>query len=431
MDTKKTFRFAVAPLFLAGLIAPAMLSGCGEEGLGGLAEQCGLACPTKGVLEGNASISGIISVDSFFGAVVDFSNAAGTVNGNIRAQLDAIALSVGLKQGAAAADIKAAIQARLAASVNGGLTIKAEPARCEANVDVSVKAAAACDVDVDPGSVEVKCEGSCTIDAEAQAKCTGEAKLSCKGTAPNLECAGNCTGSCDISGGAECGGTCNGKCTGECSAKDAQGNCRGACKGTCEGTCELRAGGECKGKCEGSCEYTPPSGSCEAGAEVRCTGSAKVDVECKGGCEGNVTPPKVSAECQASVDARASASIECTPPSVDITFEFNAELQGDVQKQAEFRAWINGLRVQLGEIKGSLAKAEILFDAAGRVKTAAEGAVTGAVNVAGEGDLKASIGAACALTELPKAATLLTDAGTALEGSISAVAEISAAVGGM
>src|SRR5690606_14396995 len=32
--------------------------GC-EDGLGDLAEQCGLTCPAEGILEGNASISGI------------------------------------------------------------------------------------------------------------------------------------------------------------------------------------------------------------------------------------------------------------------------------------------------------------------------------------------------------------------------------------
>src|SRR5690606_22564816 len=131
------------------------LQGCGDNGgpLGDIAEQCGLDvdCEAGGVLEGNASVSGIASLDSFFGAVIDVNAKIGEVEGTIRTELDAIAVSVGLEPGAAGADIRAAIEARLSGAIDGGLRIQAEPARCETSVEVVAAAAAECDASVDPG----------------------------------------------------------------------------------------------------------------------------------------------------------------------------------------------------------------------------------------------------------------------------------------
>ena len=246
-----------------GLMASGILLGVGATSLQGcddLAEQCGLTCPSKGILEGNASISGIASVDAFFGAVVDFQGAVNGVNANIRAELDKMALSVGLPAGSSGAEIKAAIQGKISAAVSGGLQIKYEPARCQASVEVAASAAAECDVDVDPGSVEVRCEGSCNIDASAQADCSASGELKCVGTAPNLECSGSCKGSCNLEVAATCEGTCRGTCNGTCSVTDSSGNCAGSCEGTCEGSCELSAGGSLQGSLSASAEITAAVG---------------------------------------------------------------------------------------------------------------------------------------------------------------------------
>jgi len=55
-----------------------------------LAGQCGLTCPKTGIVDGNASISGVASVDSFFQAVLDFQAKANNVSAGIDAQLAAI-----------------------------------------------------------------------------------------------------------------------------------------------------------------------------------------------------------------------------------------------------------------------------------------------------------------------------------------------------
>lgn len=411
-----------------GLGATAM-QGC--EQADKLAEQCGLVCPDQGILEGNASISGIASMDSFFGAVLDYSASINSVNVNIRGELDAIAVGVGLEPGAAGADIKAAIDAKLSASVSGGLKITAKPAVCVASLDIAASAAAECDVEVDPGSVEVKCEGSCAIDASVQADCAATGNLRCEGTAPNLECSGTCTGECNLQVAASCEGTCRGSCEGECSVENGNGDCAGACDGMCQGSCELTAGGSCGGKCEGSCEWEPGGASCEAGIEAHCEAAAEANVECSGRCEGNVEPPEVSAECSATVEAKAEASIECTPPSIDISWQWSAELEGDVKAQGEFKAWVTGFKGQLGGLLAATAKAQILVDGIGNLSGAAQAAVGGAAaDLQASGDLKVSIGAACALLQLEDVAGLLGDAGGELKGSLEASVQITAMAGG-
>ena len=417
-----------------GLMASGILLGMGAtslQGCGDLAEQCGLTCPSKGILEGNASISGIASVDAFFGAVVDFQGAVNGVNANIRAELDKMALSVGLPAGSSGADIKAAIQGKISGAVSGGLKIKYEPAKCQASVEVAASAAAECDVDVDPGSVEVRCEGSCNIDASAQADCSASGELKCVGTAPNLECSGSCKGSCNLEVAATCEGTCRGTCNGTCSVQDASGNCAGSCEGTCEGSCELSAGGSCSGKCEGECTYTPPGAECEANVQARCEAMAEANVKCNGGCEGNATPPMVKAECEATVEAKAQASVECTPPAVEIAWQWSAELEGDVNAQAEFKAWINNFRLQFGALLAATKKATILVEVGSKLSGAANAAVKGAANeLKTSGDLKASIGAGCALGQLEAVGQIVSSAGGSLQASLSASAEVTAAVGG-
>jgi modification target Cys-rich repeat protein len=286
-------------------------------------------------------------------------------------------------------------------------------------VEVTASAAVACDATLDPGSAEVRCEGSCSIDASAQAECSASGTLRCKG--PRAACEGTCSGSCDLAVAAACDGTCRGTCNGTCSVRDGNDNCAGQCEGTCQGSCELSAGGSCSGTCQGSCEIE--AASCEAGFEARCEAGAEADIQCRGGCEGEVRPPEVSAECEATVQAKAQASVECAPPSVDISWQWNAAVAGDLQAQAEFKAWIGSAKARLGGLLAAAAKAEGLGAVGVSLRAAAEGAVKGAVNdLSGSADLKASIGAGCALTELP-------DVASALGGSIDGVLASGAAIG--
>lgn len=411
-----------------------VMQGCDGDGpLGNLAEQCGLTCNGNAFVEGKANISGVASIDAFFGAALDLKAALNSVSLDIRGNLDKIAASLNLEAGASGADISAALEAKFSATLQGGIKIEYAPPRCEASVEVTASAAAQCDVDVDPGSVEVSCEGSCEVEAGVMVDCGAEAELKCTGTAPNLACEGECQGNCsaDFSAGAACEGTCKGTCSGNCSLTNAMGECEGQCDATCTGTCEveLKAGAMCDGKCEGQCTYTPPMGMCEASASAKCEAMAGGSVECSAKCEGSATPPSVSAECEASVEAKASASIECKPPELLVTFEFAAGV--DANAQAEFKAWLEGFKANFSAILGARAKANLVVDAAGNLVAAAGGAIKGSFDeLSVSGDLKASIGAVCALGQLETAASAIADATTDLSANVSASADIVAVVGG-
>jgi hypothetical protein len=111
--------------------------GVAEQPLTGadLLKQCGLVCPgdtddhgvkLTGIVEGNAAISGVTSVDAFFASVIKFQGAATGVTGGIKGQLDAIRGDFGI---AADADLKAQLMAQIKANLEGDLKVDSEPAR--------------------------------------------------------------------------------------------------------------------------------------------------------------------------------------------------------------------------------------------------------------------------------------------------------------
>jgi hypothetical protein len=398
-----------------------------------LAEQCGLTCPVNGIVQGNFAISGVAGVDAFFAAVVNFDTKAKLVAANIQAELDAIAVSVGLQPGAAAADIKAAIVAKFKLDASGGIAIAYKPAECAVTAKAVVEANAKCEGKVDPGSVEVECKGSCEAQASATATCDASATMVCHGTAPELSCSGTCQGSCQLDVAAACSGTCNGECTGTCSAKNASGQCQGKCEGTCKGTCELTAGGSCSGKCQGECAYTPPSGGCEAGARVECKAEANASVKCNGKCNGDFEPPQAKAECQASAKADAKVNVECTPPSIDVVYKFSAEVEADAAAKAtaegELKAWLVSFKASMGKITAQIKQGEVVVDAGAGIAAAAGGFVNSFKATAeAETNLKAKIGLGCALIEFGKVGGVITGATTELQAKLTAAGSMTAAL---
>lgn len=406
--------------------------GVGAFGLGGCkqlnqaADACGFGCPAQGVIEGNAAISGIQSVDAFFSALVDFKASANLMTANIADAKARLALSVGLPATAGDAEIKAAVKAKIDANVKGGVDVKFAPPECKASVDVAVEATARCDADFDPGSVSVKCEGSCTADATAELKCDANAELICHGTAPKLKCEGTCTGSCELKAAAKCEGTCHGTCEG---SGGTEKDFHGSCDGTCKGECELEAGGSCSGSCKGECAYTPPSAKCEGDAQVECKAKAGASIECDGQCNGKVEPPKAKAECEAAAKAKANASAECTPPKLDVAYSFKANL--NAQQRAEFEAWLSGFKVQLGRLTAEAqGRGKMLISSAGDLVAAADGAVKGSISkISASADLKVAAGARCALEQLGDSKQLLVGVQGEVEGNLKSVADVMSVVG--
>lgn len=419
----------------------ATLQGC-EDPTG----VCDLSCPAEGVADGNASISGIASFDAFFGAVISLRDASANVNADMRAELEGLAAALEI-EGAAemsmdelSAAVAAALQLKLDGYVEGGLTLSYQPPRCDVNLEVVANAAAECDVEATPGEVKVECSGSCEVSAQAQAQCAAEGNLTCTGQAPGFDCNGTCTGACEADVAFECGGSCLGACEGTCTVcaggdceDDGNGvitNCAGACMGMCDGTCELEAGGQCDFRCEGSCEYDPGGAECEAGASAKCDVSASAEVECEGKCEGEASPPEVSAECQAAVEAKASAEVECTPPAIGVDFQFKAGLDADAR--AEFKSFLEILELRFAGMVAANAKIEHLQPAVVQVGAAAKGAVEGAIQAAGEGDLSVQVvlGLRCAGDEVKVVPGIVEEVGANLEASVSAFVEVAAVIGG-
>lgn len=406
-----------------------------NDALGGneLLKQCGLVCPEKGIIDGNASISGIQGIDAFFGSVVNFNAKANLVSENILGEIAKINASLGLKADAPAADIKAAMIAKFHLDAKAGIKIAYTPAKCAVSAKATIEATAKCDATVDPGKAEVSCSGSCEADASVDATCDASATVKCTGTAPKLACAGECKGSCELDAAAACSGTCKGTCSGTCSATDAMGQCAGSCDGMCTGTCEMSAAAECKGSCKGECTYTPPDGKCEAGATLKCEAKAKGSVMCQGKCDGEVTPPKASAECEASAKADASVNVECTPPSLDLAYQFDAKLTAAAQAdaQANFEAFLVGFKGSFSAIVADLAQAKVVGQAGLDIGASAEGAVTDAVKAIDvTASLKVSVGVGCAITELGNVAGALQESGDKLKASGTAAASLTAAFSG-
>jgi hypothetical protein len=427
---------------LAGMVfavaAAFSTQACGEDGTPGipggdaLLEECGLVCASEGVAEGNFAISGIRGVDAFFSSVVSFDTKASVIAGNINAELGRIQAAVGAES-TAAADIKAAMVAKFKLDAQADIKVSYKPAECAVSAKATLEATAKCDANFSPGSAKVECKGSCKAEASAEVDCGASAEVKCVGTAPNLACEGECSGACELDAAASCSGTCRGQCSGTCSAEDAMGNCAGSCDGMCTGTCELAAAAECNGKCKGECTYTPPDGECEASAQVKCEAMGSASVECQGECDGEVVPPMASAECQASAKAEAELNVECTPPSIDISYQFDASLDAaaKAQAQAEFEAFLVTFRASFGAILAELKKADVVLKAGAEIAGSAEGAVTDAVEAIDvKASLKVSVGVGCALLELPKVAAVISGATTELEASVSAAAELTTSFGG-
>lgn len=410
--------FGIGGLGLLVGVSLSTLQAC-DSGIPG----CDLSCPDEGILDGNASITGVAEIDAFFGAVVDLSAAANGISGTLNAEIDAIGVSLGLEPGSATADIVAALEAKL--SITGGLKIEFQPPRCEASIDVAVAAAAECDATVEPGSATVQCEGGCEVEGGVMASCEGDAQLTCTG--PQVACMGSCEGNCELEVAAECTGTCRGTCEGTCSVTNASGDCDGECMGMCQGTCELEAGGSCGGSCNGSCTVNSDAG-CEATATAKCEASADASVECDARCEGEVTPPEVKAECEATVEAKADASVECFPPSLAVTWQWEGNV--DAMAQAEFKAWLEGFKGHVGVMLAARAKADILIEALGNLEGAGKAALTASGEALAGGDFVATfkIGT-CGLPELENVGMALGGATGELQGSVSGSIEIFGAVG--
>jgi hypothetical protein len=462
-----------------GLLSAAQLGCNPEDAAGEAGEICNVDCSAEGIVEGNASITGVKSLDGFFAAVIRFDQKAEQVSAGIDAELAALAADFGVDaatlQASFGGDVGAALRAQFDANFEGDVTVRAEPPHCDLDARAELSASAecqveaGCDVDVDPGTATLECKGSCQADVNAQVSCDGSAQLACTFRGPEVACDAECKGTCtaELSVAARCGGTCNGDCTldlsggGRCDGRcdgscdgntDTGGRCDGTCTGdcqldfsagahcdgTCEGSCatEANAGAECHGKCSGECTARGPEADCTGAAEVRCEAMGDASVSCSGRCEGELEPPmamvqcEASATCNAQAKASASAEVECSEPSIDIDYELHAGL--DAALAAQMELGIRQLEVRLPRILARLQQARLLIDASVELGAAATGAAEGTVRAFGSGDLDAAAAlrvATCAPAQFGAVPGVIAQSTADLRTSVEAATSVNAAVG--
>lgn len=379
-----TKRLAVVPLLV---LLSAGTTSCE------LVESC-LECMCGDVNQGQSGITGNPKVDSFFAATVALDQSTRLADEEMEEALADLRVTLDLPPDASVADIRAEIDAAFS-EAGVGFNATYEPAECHGNMDVAARAAAECDVDVEPGEVDVRCEGTC--EGTCQASCEGECRL------PSVDayCEGTCHGQCRVDVDGACYGTCRGTCDGTCSVEDASGDCAGSCDGTCTGYCDVTVEGSCTGECHGECAVVVTEGECNARCEGTCQG------HCEGSCDGEVVPPSVDAECQAQVEARVDASVECDPPRLD----FGVDTSG-VEDIAR-------ITHGLGRVLAVSAEAEIILqgiqDYVVEMQSAAEAVINGEV---------ADNKLVCALAELNDAVTILQNAVETLDGIVTVQATL-------
>lgn len=428
----------------AGLLA------AGEKGQ--LDELCGLDCGD--LAKGEASITGVGSIDAFFGAVLSVEAKTLAVEGELKATLGQMAGILGVEVAANAsldATATAVVNAfaEFKGQIDGDITFAYQPPKCSVNINATLDAQAKCEAKATPPKVDVACKGECVAQANVEPPaCEGEVK--CTGTAPSFDCKGSCEGSCELEGELKCEGSCKGtceldgnaRCDGECQGStDEGGNCTGECKlnagakceGKCKGSCELSAGATCEGKCKGECTYDPGEAKCNG--RVSCTpGNANASVMCNGECKGEVEPPKVSAECEATVKAEAEMSAECTPPSVKLDYklkaDFSFEGEADADAKAAFAGKLEAFAKAYGKLLAQGQKIEGILRASGNLGDAAGKAITDAAGKA-KGDFAVTFKlASCLPGAISDATGKLSASAGKLEASGKAIAKITGAIGG-
>lgn len=337
-------------------------------------------------------------VTSFLAATSRFASASAELEGSLKSTCAEMGAELGM--GPLSGDVRTTCNAvsqkirqeaqELRAQANVQITVAAQPPSCEVAVDAYAQCAGECDVDVDPGQVQMECDGG-YIAGQCSAQCQGQCDVGAQ-----AQCQGSCEGTCQ--GG--CTGTCQGTCDGTCSAIDAQGECNGRCDGTCYGTCS--AG--CEGSCEGSC-WVEGRASCEGS----CRGGCSVDYQ-EPYCTGEVRPPSVSAECKASCDAQVNAQAECKPGHVEVL------VRGDAGANQER---VERLRAALEAGWGDL---QVIRARLTHLRDSGSGLVDASRNLKGVGR-ELGVGAVACITE---AASIIPQA----VGSVGVSFEVSVSVSG-
>ncbi len=274
-------------------------------------------------------------LESALVAAAELRRLAADIDADLKKACGGIARDLGEKPAndSGKAACRAAIRGieKLRGRAGGKLCVDVVPPSCSASMDAMAECSGRCDVDVDPGELELRCEGG-EIIGRCEAQCSGSCILE-----GGAACSGTCHGSCS----AGFSGRCNGECEGKCDGRPTDG--AETCGGTCEGSCDGGAHGSCSGECRGECEIE---------AAARCSGECRGEcsVEMKAPrCTGEMKPPRVSAECRARCRAEVNADLRCTRPALAVKVKGASDSQAAAKLVAALEDHLPGvLEVALG-----------------------------------------------------------------------------------
>jgi len=358
-------------------------------------------------------------LDGFFEAVLATHAAGDEAAEQMQAALGVMASSVGLEPDADAAEIAAELEAKAAAYSDSGLVVAFALSRCAVSIATALEFAAKCDPVVDPGLLEVRCNGDCPVDPGVE--CPPGAELLREGPAPDGQCEGTCTGDCELPA-LECQGTCHGICEGDCGIMDGSG-CAGWCSGLCTGICRQNAGRPCPGECQGMCTYSPPDAVCDA--QAMCSAYDE-PVPCEEVCLGTIESPELAAACEPAVAAIANVAAVCTPPGQDWLFQLRPDLDADAQQ--EFLEWIELFGPAFGDAVAAAGWVEIVAEQSSELRAAGNGVVRAVAEMHTQSPETAE-GAGCALGELATVDTILSETDATLTAAIESFIAIESAFG--
>jgi hypothetical protein len=345
----------------------AALSACGSDGVPG---ECALS------FNGSTNADfGDPGIDGLIEATGKFKATAGSLDSSVRDACNGISSDLGGTTNddtAVACDNAVAqIDSIFTANANVSIVLEYAPPVCSAGFAAIVACAAQCDADFDAVATPPTCDGgelSGTCSGACDGECTVEGSAACAG-----DCSATCTGTCSATVVADCTGTCTGQCDGTCATTDADGNCAGDCDGTCRGTCSGSIDGTCSGQCNGDC-----SGACRADVAGSCSGtcSGMCDVAFQEPtCEGGDLEVEASADCQASCEAEASFDVECTEPTVVVSYS------GAASSSADLDALVATLEANFGAILEVTGRLSAIANATTALATRLAGAATAAANL--------------------------------------------------
>jgi hypothetical protein len=255
MLIKRTLAFLPFILLGSSCVAP-LFAGAGANG-----DRTQLQARCGGGFGASASAR---KLDSFMSASVSFMGAAQDLHGVLLDACQDIGRRLNVPEAQLASpsgesDVRIACAAASAA-LNAELQdlrvqarldveVQATPPQCDIRVDAYASCAAQCDATVDPGKLEVQCEG-------------GELVGQCNGT---------CNGDCNASGTWVSGqASCNGLCRGDCSVAFVEPRCTGTMRPPrVEAQCEAA----CNAKLEAEARCTPGE------AHVRVRGAVASNIE--------------------------------------------------------------------------------------------------------------------------------------------------------